>query len=1271
MMLLAQDGSTAGSWFAVDASLLPKLVIPLWILSILAILIAVFFFWRRRNRQKAGTAREVAPGALRKVWRAFLRNIPGEFRRSVLFFQPFVVLGESGSGKSLLIGKYTDWKGQAAQFYPSYSVDPNLQIYLGSRALVQEIPATLLADTSASARTALVRLWKPLFKKRQPIVVFTIGAAALRKATPEALRAMAQTVRGKINVLSRLVDKPVQVRVVLTHMDQVEGYLAFSQFVEKQEIPSQIKLDPKAPDGGLPTCLEPFEQYLPLALTSVPSKNYLKILTFLTKAPETFVNLGSLLKTLRENDPLSYEPEVSELFLSSDTSGSPSAVSNPFASSWLDQSLALQRATKRRHTLVMSTVGVLGALYLGFSFWYAERHLRVAQSAIATFKKSMESASRRDADLAKPTADSIANFAHGTDWPVAHALMPSYFSTAPTELRSEFVKAIRDNYIVPAIKEAPTSTEPHEKALFLLALLYASQDNEVGKFILARRTAEWARVTGIPEALVEGYVRESEEPWNQPAAMGTLPYTRPDQPFVTTESWHELLQALEKRQAQSWLAPEELDDVRKLAQKLKDALDAMRQSFTAKNVFLLLRGHPLVPQREFSRYIADLQVPPWLLNQSEPLDAVFDVVLNRSAMKGLAVGESRRRTTLDTLSGQLGALDVSGSYASVTYAGVADVSSNGPALGNDAGTPGVAVASKVLVKLDAETYTFDTKQWLRALNQGRMRLVIADFIKLHQTDGDRIFFYSDESGIRDVRPTVRSGTDFLFTRPYVVPPRYTRQGFEGQVKKALDNFEHVVSKLRLDENDTTFQVLDGLIAAACDDYGTQYADHWRKYYDSWSVDARSLIALKTVVAQMRLPVSSVFQEFLAEVRRNTRLPRYDSHYLNRVVAKVEPFQPVNGLFPDETGLVSTAPSKDPKEKEQGAKAQLSEFEKYRALLDRIAAELDTEGKAKLPSLEPVELQRTPVEFTALLTPVARLSYAILRESRDSFLLQVEEWLKAEGITGEWRRPFLEPVRQLHLLGVQDIQTRVADSWERRVLSQARPMLDKFPFSKVSTTDASPADVQQVLFPGTGFFWVAWNNLIAPVCVEDHGVWSPMKGLATDFVWPNKMFDTTNALSRVTYTLWNRENKNPQSLTLTIQPEGLPAPSGKHDRPEIILGFLSSGKSSVFAFNQKPAQQQLKIDWWLRPNAQVGIQVGDPDSGAKSYRAVQEPDSAWSFYHLLLRDRQAEKNVYVFNLTQGEPEYPAPILKFAFQDDPWETWYVPTVKQEKGSENEGK
>src|SRR5204862_6308218 len=119
-----------------------------------------------------------------------------------------------------------------------------------------------------------------------------------------ALRMQAQMIRGKINIISRIRGAPVTARIVLTHMDQVEGSLAFSQFLESQQIPMKLEV---GPDGSSQQSLEPFEKYLPLALTKLQAKAYMKALTFLRKAPSIFAYMEILLKTLKEKDPLSHE----------------------------------------------------------------------------------------------------------------------------------------------------------------------------------------------------------------------------------------------------------------------------------------------------------------------------------------------------------------------------------------------------------------------------------------------------------------------------------------------------------------------------------------------------------------------------------------------------------------------------------------------------------------------------------------------------------------------------------------------------------------------------------------------------------------------------------------------------------------------------------------------------------------------------------------------------------------------------------------------------
>ena len=82
---------------------------------------------------------ELRPDAFMKVWKNFLKEIPSSFRRSLSQFKPIILLGGAGSGKSSLVEQYTDWRRQSEQFFLGHAQDPNLQVYLGSRVVIQEL----------------------------------------------------------------------------------------------------------------------------------------------------------------------------------------------------------------------------------------------------------------------------------------------------------------------------------------------------------------------------------------------------------------------------------------------------------------------------------------------------------------------------------------------------------------------------------------------------------------------------------------------------------------------------------------------------------------------------------------------------------------------------------------------------------------------------------------------------------------------------------------------------------------------------------------------------------------------------------------------------------------------------------------------------------------------------------------------------------------------------------------------------------------------------
>ncbi len=1233
--------------------LLPRWVGPWWMLAVFCVVLAIVFLGGGWLIGRWVAARNRSKNRLVRIWKSFLKNIPRDFRRYIALYQPFVVFGESGSGKSSLIGRYTDWKGQAAQFYPSYNVDPSLQIYLGSRALVQEIPSTLLAETAPNARNALVRLWQPVFKTREPIAVVTISAAALRKATPESLRTQAQVLRGKINVLANIANKAVQVRIVLTHMDQVEGYLAYSQFVEKNDVPHQLHLDPKAPDGNLAHALEPQEKYLPLALTTLSAKNYLKVLTFLNKAPETFENLGALLRALKEPDPLSFEPKVEDLYLTSDQGGSPSAVSNPFSASWTDHHVALEKAQVRRHARLSAAVVILGLTYFAFAFFYERWQLKEAARSVADLEAGK-------AEVVIDAAEKIRE-ADGAQSGLLNWVLPNFYRGTSTDLKRRYVTTIRERYLYPLYSqlESRQIQNPAEFALFLTALTYASSDNALGRYILNQGDPDEKRISEfvqaftvnqserIPRGIIRSYIELSDEAYTGAYRLPpSIPHQTQHWRGVTEKSnWVKFVdQVLRYAGPDKMITPRELAELKEDAKVRRDDFDALRRRSTGKKLFALLRADPKFPLSLFEKYVAEVEMPTWLEIQSRNLDAVIDLVLDPKRSSLDIDSTPSASAPLADLNGQIDSIRKNKVEPSPAILIRFDEQREG-----DAAKPPTVVS---------RTY------WDQMISDSKIQTAVDKFCAGHEDARSKIFFSKVGEKTWDRPVVMKPGTasDFAFKGNFVLPAEYTKAFYDREVRDRLKTFDEIFRMTTVTEGVTlgtnqqrnadvarvdtsTVPVvldenlrkrLNDLVLSASDEYATKYAEWWQKFYREWSVEAKDVNTARTVFSQMSLPASR-FQDFLLKIRTNTSFEASESEKLNTMYLKLADFQKINKLQDTDRG-------------------QNPEIDKYRSILRGVVADLDGAPADKSKDkAEATEMRRAPLEFEKLLSPAGRISFAILHETRDSKLVTIGEWLKQNGIEGEWTRPFLQPVEELNKLGVQDIEAFVRRWWKDRVLSQAIPVLERFPFNRNAVQEATPALLEESLRPSTGLFWVAWRNLIAPVCYEDVNGWQPLKGLERLKDEPKAMFDVVSALTRVTKTLWDKDSV-PRLVKFEIQPQTLPVT--RLGKPAIVTSHLQSGKSSVFGFNQKLYWQTLSIEWWSRPTASVGMQVGVPESNTKSYRAINEPESAWSFYRLLLRDRHAEQKIWVWDLTQGEPEYPAPLLKFQFREDPWEVFYVP-------------
>ena len=88
----------------ISAQTLKKILL---ILTGVGIFVLIFKWYRQKRTAGALPKGEekLSSSSLLKVWKEFVRRIPSQFRRPIMHYQPVVVLGEAGYGKTLLIEK--------------------------------------------------------------------------------------------------------------------------------------------------------------------------------------------------------------------------------------------------------------------------------------------------------------------------------------------------------------------------------------------------------------------------------------------------------------------------------------------------------------------------------------------------------------------------------------------------------------------------------------------------------------------------------------------------------------------------------------------------------------------------------------------------------------------------------------------------------------------------------------------------------------------------------------------------------------------------------------------------------------------------------------------------------------------------------------------------------------------------------------------------------------------------------------------------------------
>jgi hypothetical protein len=1222
-------------------------VLLLVLLLVLVLVTAIVLFAILRP-QKPSPAKGpgVSPGAtrlptghLRAAWQRFSQRLPHSYSRSILNFEHFIVLGAAASGKSQLIDDHTAWQRQTKEFASSQPNDPDLPVYLASTEVVQELPAHVLDDHSDATFRALNRLWRPIFRKRGPTVVAVVDAMRLKDGLPEVVRDLAQKMRGKVNVLTTIRGRPIEVRVALTHLDAIEGWAELAAFCRDHEIPLRLWSEGDRGTWGvrLDAWLDELRGYLPNALTAVSAPEYRRIVQFMSRLPDVVDAMKPFLKELFFHEVSIPDPIFGGVYLAS----RPPGIANPLFG-------ALERGPgpdpQRRHATVSAAAAVgLGAyMLLAFQSQYA---------AWATASDAFDRYNPNDASEAFYRSSVTAFTSRSKGWLEQH---PDFLGHLRSDMRAKFSKRIRDHFLIPRLREVAKKGTLRDdgipmaarRAIYYLGVIHSDKADRL-QILADERPRIWGSMLELTtdSSFVEDYLRNTDEALRTPVEFD-LPAQGVD-PKDDSKVWIDFLDRLRDVLQDGVVTRVELAGLRQQTVVLGPLLKRFEYDTvmthvaesldTAAGTEVYRDGVRETPgQLESfyrSKYEAFLLKAKWATEDDSLVPGLAHIIalINASSI------EAARPQTLEELVTRLEEL----------YEKHADAHEG---------------QRVVRIKIGGQDKELPAVEWADLLRDSTADEYIGRFLRggLEQD----VLFSSDLD--RSLPPVIWNAPGdmaSIFVGRGVLRGRFTRAAYDKHVREVVQRLTRVLDKGKINRE----------VKEQIGRYATSYREELMRFSQSFDVEARSAEELRVALAQMASD-SSAFNDFLVAVNRNSRLEVEESRIL-------EPMRGVTGEFASWNRVVDGAGS-------------APEVAKYRAMLAQLLVDLAGSSSAAngspvaaaaatAPNPELAAAGPALAQLVALpspppsgdpgaetlekaVGPVGRRYLSDLRGDTGSYAVMVDKWLFSVSLPEYQRKAFRAPFRRLAEIGRADVDKVLWRVWQLDMLPSIVRIAERFPFDPTAKEEATPLSVTEVLHPLQGRFFDNVRRYVDPLCsFGDKTPFHPRAAVVHGLSLPPNMFPVINAAASLSSKLWD-PGGNPTPLeikvgTVSFERDLLPRKDGD-SKSALTLMYFNVGESSVYNFNQKPSLVTIAFEWTKDQRAQVGVQLTDVISKENSFpQPIVSNGTYWSFYHLLLQGEvSAVKSPTTARLYTWRIQYQPDAagtevipVRFTTLTDPWE------------------
>lgn len=784
---------------------MPKLQLPKWISGIK---FPKLFDWF--DSQKSFVS----------VWKKFLGQIPRESRSTIHSYQHFIVLGHAKSGKSDLIQGVIEQCQDLYPFDTTYTADPDLQFYLGPNQVIQELSFAALEDKSIKGRKKTIKLWKMLYAKRDPIIVITYNCFSQEQNNLRDLNRLAQLIAGKIALLSEITKKPVKVRIALTHLDKIPGYLDFARFLKQENLTFDITLSSNFESNTLEISFKQFfEEHVTLMLTSISNNDFSKMMLFSKEMPTHFQAVEEFLRVLVSRITFASSVELDTLSLTSNQESSSSF--NAFKWSKQPTMQIFFRYPLLKHQL--ASAGLLLLLVTPLIHYYLKE-----KNELTLAKQGIEQLSLLENEQFKHQLipDYVASYREEPTGLIAYAT-PHFFGEKLDQTTNKLAERIRTKYFEKEYRKAALENRGELKCLYFNAILNATRDNYLGKYML-QNSKEMALATNLDENLLKAYIISCREP-NKDSSLNNLRKANPFIPFTSFTPWVNFFSKVTDLCTQQLYMEQNFQEIAKESERLLEAVNYLNDHRLAFAITTILKDDEEKGAKELTE---DIQVIQWIGDNLEPLCSCLIFIQNSSTapfrIEDLNIAEfySRIRKMAAWSEGEHVPYDFS---------------------------------------LKGKLYSFDTKSWCDLVVAHSVERAIQKYTVNNSNSGGVIFFRNTHEASEPSMPLF-TGVFPYFSKKCEIPGRYSRMEYENKVRSTAEKLAHWISTLSINPEDQ--RRFNNFLMQELASYVKTYLSYYDRLYQACEIQNASLENLKKGLQELTHEQSG-FYDFLKFISEQT------------------------------------------------------------------------------------------------------------------------------------------------------------------------------------------------------------------------------------------------------------------------------------------------------------------------------------------------------------------------------------------------------------------